>query len=156
MLSHFINMNLRKKNDKHLTKTLETNATYDDKTKSISSIMTNPKKSPKITYNLKDIKIHAYNNLIKKYNTLPYQYNLIQIDNCIKGKYCHSLASFKEKLIYEYLDEHLKKSYKIKEIQKKIPLFYDYYKVYLDFFFLSVFSDIQISELIKKLVEEKT
>lgn len=155
MLSHFINMNLRKKNDKHLTKTLETNATYDDKTKSISSIMTNPKKSPKITYNLKDIKIHAYNNLIKKYNTLPYQYNLIQIDNFIKGKYCHSLASFKEKLIYEYLDEHLKKSYKIKEIKKKIPLFYDYYKVYLDFFCSPVFADIQLSELIKKLVEEK-
>ena len=155
MLSHFIHMNLRKKNDKYLTKTLETNATYDDKTKSISSIMTNPKKSPKIIYSFKEIKSHAYNNLIRKYNTLPYQYNLLQMDNFIKGKYCHSLASFKERLIFEYLDEHLKKMYKIKEINKKIPLFYDYYKVYLDFFCCPIFADLQLSELIKKIVEQK-
>ena len=156
MSSHFIHMNLKKNHERLLTKTLETNITCDDRTKSISSIMTNPKKQfSKISYTLKDIKSYSYNQLIKKYNTLPYQYNLIQMDNFIKGKYCHSLASFKEKLMFEFNEEFLKKVYKIKEINKKIPLFYDFYKSYLDFFCSPVFADLQLNELIGKTVEKK-
>ena len=156
MASHFIHINLKKNHDRLLTKTLETNITCDDRTKSISSIMTNPKKQfSKISYILKDIKSYSYNQLIKKYNILPFQYILIQMDNFIKGKYCHSLASFKEKLLFEYKEEFLKKVYKIKEINKKIPLFYDFYKSYLDFFCSPVFADLQLNELIGKTVEKK-
>ena len=111
MSSHFIHMNLKKSHDRQLTKTLETNITIDDKTKSKSSIIVNnPKKSLlKMSRTIKEIKKCINNKLIKKYNTLPYQYNLIQIDNFIKGKYCHSLASFKEKLLFNYREEFIKK-----------------------------------------------
>ena len=132
MSSHFIRMNLKKNREKNTSKKIETNNTTKDKTKSKSSILANntKKQSSKIIYSLKKIKCDIFNNFSKKYNTLPEQYSLIQIENCILGKYCHSLATFKEKLIFNYNEEFLKKYYKIKEASKKISLFYEFYKYY--------------------------
>ena len=158
MSSHFIHMKLKKNREKHLlVKTLETNTTTDDKTKSKSSFTMNNSKKPlqKIKYTLKEIKAHTYKNLTKKYNTLPYKYNLIQIDNFVSGKYCHSLASFKEKLMFNFDEEFFKKYYKIKEIKKKIPLFYEFYKSYLQFFCTPIYSNLKLNELIEKAVEKK-
>lgn len=120
MSSHFIHMNPKKTHDRYLTKTLDTNVTSEDKSKSKSSIIIiNPKKHlTTISYTIKQIKYYSYNQLIKKYNTLPQKYNLIQLDKFITGKYCRSLASFKEKLMFNYDEEFLKKYYKIKEIKK--------------------------------------
>ena len=158
MSSHFIHINPKKNREKYLlTKTLETNTTADDKTKSKSSITINNSKKPfsKINITIKEIKKNAYKYLTKKYNTLSYKYNLIQINNFVSGKYCHSLASFKEKLMFNFDEEFLKKNYKIKEIKKKIPLFYEFYKSYLKFFCTPIFSDLNLNELIKKAVEKK-
>ena len=153
MSSHFIHINLKKGHDRNLTKTLETNITSDDKTKSKSSIIANNQK--KSSHAFKDFKIYTYNKFVDKHNTLPYQYSLIQIDNFIKGKYCHSLASFKEEIMFNFNEEFLKKLYKIKEIRKKIPLFYEFYKTYLKFFCSPTFSDLDLNELIEKAVEKK-
>ena len=158
MSSHFIRINPKKSREKYLfTKNLETNNTTEDKTKSKSSLTINNSKKPfsKIKYTKKEIKKNAYNYLVKKYNILPYKYNLIQIDNYVSGKYCHSLASFKEELMFNYGEEFLKKIYKIKEIKKKIPLFYEFYKSYLQFFCTPIFSDLSLNELIEKTVEKK-
>lgn len=157
MSSHFIHMNPKKTHDRYLTKTLDTNVTSEDKSKSKSSIIIiNPKKHlTTISYTIKQIKYYSYNQLIKKYNTLPQKYNLIQLDKFIAGKYCRSLASFKEKLMFNYDEEFLKKYYKIKEIKKKIPLFYEFYKSYLQFFCSPVFSELNLNELIGKNIEKK-
>ena len=153
MSSHFIHMNLKKNHERNLTKTLETNITSDDKTKSKSSIIAyNQKKQIHI---LKEFKIYTYNKFVQKYNTLPFKYSLIQIDHFIKGKYCHSLASFKETIMFNFDEEFFKKLYKIKEIKKKIPLFYEFYKTYLKFFCSPTFSDLDLNELIEKAVEKK-
>ena len=158
MSSHFICINPKKSREKYLfAKNFETNNTTEDKTKSKSSITINNSKKPfsKIKYTKKEIKKNAYKYLVKKYNILPYKYNLIQIDNFISGKYCHSLASFKEELMLNYDEEFLKKIYKIKEIKKKIPLFYEFYKSYLQFFCKPIFSDLSLNELIEKTAEKK-
>jgi len=157
MSSHFIHINFKKNHDRHYIKTIETNNTTEDKTKSKSSIIVNNPKNQllKISRNIKEIKKYSYNKLIKKYNTLPYQYNLIQIEHFINGKYCHSLASFKEKIMFNYTEEFLKKFYRIKEINKKIPLFYQFYKSYLQFFCSPIFADLDLNELIEKAVEKK-
>ena len=157
MSSHFIHMNLKKNREKNVAKKIGTNNTTEDKTKSKSSIIANntKKQSSKIIFSLKEIKCFVFKNFSKKYNTLPDQYSLIQIDNFISGKYCHSLASFKEKLIFNYDEEFLKKYYKIKETSKKIPLFYEFYKSYLKFFCIPIFSNLPLNELLDKVVEKK-
>ena len=150
-------MNLKKNRERYVSRTLETNFTSEDKTKSKSSIMGNNQKKQmsKYDYKLKEIECYSYNKLTKIYNTLPFKYNLIQIENFVSGKYCHSLASFKEKLLFNFEEEFLKKYYKIKEINKKLPLFYEFYKSYLQFFCTPVFSDLNLNELIEKAVEKK-
>jgi len=156
MSSHFIHMNFKKNHERFLTKTLDTNVTSNDKSKS-SIIISNPKKHfiNNISYTLKKIEYDSHILLKKKYNILPKQYNLIQLDNFIIGKYCRSLAKFKEKLMFNYREEFIKKTYKIKEIKKKLPLFYEFYKSYLQFFCSPTFSDLKLNELIEKTREKK-
>ena len=156
MSSHFIHMNLKKNHERYLTKTLDTNITSNDKSKS-SFIITNPKKHyiNNISYTLKQIEYHSHYLLKKKYNILPKQYNIIQLENFINGKYCRSLAKFKERLMFNYREEFIKKIYRIKEIKKKLPLFYEFYKSYLQFFCSPTFSDLKLNELIEKTVEKK-
>ena len=150
-------MSYKKNRVKNFIKTKGTNNTTEDLSKSKSSIIayTIKKQFSKIIYSLKEIKIYVYNNLSKKYNTLPYKYNLMQVDNFISGKYCHSLATFKEKLIYNHEEEFLKKYYRMKEINKSIPLFYEFYKSYLKIFCVPIFSNLPLNELKDKAIEEK-
>ena len=159
MSSHFIHMNFKKNHDRYFKKALESNITVDDKTKTKSKSITlanNSKRQiSKITYSFKQIKSFAYKKLINNYNILPYQYNLNQIDNFIKGKYCHSLASFKEIIIFNFSEEFLRKLYKIREIKKKLPLFYEFYKSYLQFFCYPTLSDLNLNELLGKIIEKK-
>ena len=93
--------------------------------------------------------------LYKKYNILPQTYNSIQLDNFIKGKYCHSLSKFKENLIFNYTKEFMKKFYTKKESIKKIPLFVEFYKTYLQFFCSPTLKELNLNELIEERVEIK-
>ena len=72
-------MNLKKNHKRYLTKTLDTNITSNDKSKS-SIIIANPKKNfiNNTTYSLKQIEYHSHNLLKKKHNILPKQYNSIR------------------------------------------------------------------------------
>ena len=74
----------------------------------------------------------------------------MKIDNFISGKYCHSLATFKEKLINNSEKEFLKKYYRMKEINKAIPSFYEFYKSYLKFLCVPIFSNRPLNELLKE------
>ena len=90
-----------------------------------------------------------------KYNILPKEYTLMQIENFIKAKYCHSLAKFKEDLLYNFQQEFFKKYYKKKESLIKLPLFSDFYKTYLLFFCAPTLSELNLNELIEEMVERK-
>ena len=80
---------------------------------------------------------------------------MIQLENFIRAKYCHSLAKFKEDLLFNYKQEFLKRFYKKKESQNKIPLFSQFYKAYLQFFCSPMLSELNLNELIEEMVERK-
>ena len=79
----------------------------------------------------------------------------IQLENFIRAKYCHSLAKFKEDLLFNYKQEFLKRYYKKKESKDKIPLFSQFYKAYLQFFCSPILAELNLNELIEEMVERK-
>ena len=138
MTSIFLQLNLHKKSHKKLlTNNQETNTTtekFEEKTKSSLIQINNNKKKMRNNYYLKRYENYFHKKLVIKYNVLPQEYNLMQLNNFVSAKYCHSLASFKEKLIYNDNEEFLKDYYKLIESKKEIPKFSEFYKSYLNFF----------------------
>ena len=112
-------------------------------------------KEAKESYYLIQYKKYFQKKLVIKYNILPKEYTLIQLENFIRAKYCHSLAKFKEDLLFNYKQEFLKRFYKKKESQNKIPLFSQFYKAYLQFFCSPILSELNLNELIEEMVERK-
>lgn len=79
----------------------------------------------------------------------------MKLENFIEAKYCHSLARFKELLLFNYDEEFLKRYYSRKEALKKIPLFSEFYKSYLKFFCFPTLAELKLNELIEDMVENK-
>ena len=156
----FFHMNSCKKNhETKMTKTLETNIT-SEKSKSNSQTQVgqttqNNNLSRKNNIYLRQYQKYFNKKLVIKYNILPNEYNLMKLDNFITAKYCHSLASFKEKLIFNYDEEFLNQFYTKKESQKKIPLFSEFYKSYLLFFCFPTLAELRLNDLIEDMVEKK-
>ena len=123
-----------------------------NKFNSINSENTFPKKNNKKNNNYE---IHIHKKLYLQYNILPNQYEQIQINNFIKGKYCHSLSFLKESLIYNYQKEFLKKYYTKSQSMKQIKLFAEFYKTYLQFFCSPTLNELNLNELIEEMVETK-
>jgi len=151
-------MNSCKKNhETKMTKTLETNIT-SEKSKSNSQVQPttqNNNLSRKNNIYLRQYQKYFNKKLVIKYNILPNEYNLMNLDNFITAKYCHSLATFKEKLIYNYDEEFLNQFYSKKDSLKKIPLFSEFYKSYLLFFCFPTLAELRLNDLIEDMVEKK-
>lgn len=156
----FFHMNSFKKNhETKMTKTLETNIT-SEKSKSNSQTQVaqstqNNNHSRKNNIYLRQYQKYFNKKLVIKYNILPNEYSLMKLDNFITAKYCHSLASFKEKLIFNYDEEFLNQFYNKKESLKKIPLFSEFYKSYLLFFCFPTLAELRLNDLIEDMVEKK-
>lgn len=147
--------NSRKPYKIELTKANEisiTGVTAEDKTKSNTLLVS--KKEKESSY-LKGITTYLKKKKSIKYNTLPYEFGLMKLDNFITGKYCRALAVFKEKLIYYYDEEFLKEFYKLNESKNKIPLFSGFYRSYLKFFCSPTLADLKINDLLEKMIEKK-
>ena len=161
MNSIFFHMTGHKKNHQpKKTKTLETNATSDkgeEKSKSNSQTSNQTNNLSKKRNNLYLLQYQKYFNkkLVIKYNILPNEYILMKLDNFISAKYCRSLASFKEQLIFNYEEEFLNSFYNKKVSHKKIPLFCEFYKSYLKFFCFPTLSELKLNELFEDVVEKK-
>ena len=161
MTSIYLQLNLHKKYHNILFKnTQETNATsdkFEEKTKSsiIQNQLINYKIYKSNNYYLKRYENYFNKKLVIKYNVLPKEYHQIQLNNFILAKYCHSLASFKEILLYNNIEEFLKDYYKLKESKKEIPKYSEFYKSYLKFFCFPTFSELRLNDLIEEMVENK-
>ena len=142
-------------------KTLETNMTSDkgdEKSQNTTNLLIsnfNTTKKDRNSLYILQYQKYFLKKLVIKYNILPNEYNLMKLDNFIAAKYCHSLAVFKEMLIYNYDEEFLKRYYSRKEAIKKIPLFSEFYKSYLKFFCFPTLSELKLNELIEDMVENK-
>ena len=160
MTSIYLQLNFQKRfHNKLHTFTQETNTTTDkieDKTKnSLTQLQTHNNNRSRFNYYLKRYENYFHKKLVIKYNALPQEYIQNQINNFIIAKYCHSLASFKENLIYYDIDEFLKEYYKKKESINRIPKFPEFYKSYLDFFCFPTLADLKLNDLIEEMVEKK-
>ena len=152
--------NNKKTHQQKRTKTLETNITSDrgeEKSNSQNIFINQNNPSSKKYNNLYLLQYQKYFNkkLVIKYNVLPNEYTLMKLDNFITAKYCHSLASFKEQLLFNYDEEFLNRFYTKKETTKKIPLFSEFYKSYLKFFCFPTLAELKLNDLIEDMVEKK-
>ena len=151
----------RKSHNPKMTKTLETNITSDkgeEKSQNITYLLLSNNatiKKDKNSLYLLQYQKYFMKKLVIKYNVLPNEYNLMKLENFIEAKYCHSLARFKELLLFNYDEEFLKRFYSRKEALKKIPLFSEFYKSYLKFFCFPTLAELKLNELIEDMVENK-
>jgi hypothetical protein len=70
----------------------------------------------------------------KKYSKMPNSYIINIIDNIIYNEKSHIVASFKDRLIIDDTGEFLKRFYKKKESDLRLPKFYEYYDLYSKIF----------------------
>jgi NTP pyrophosphatase (non-canonical NTP hydrolase) len=70
----------------------------------------------------------------KKYSKMPKSYNMNIIDNIIYNEKSHIVAVFKDRLIIDDTGEFLKRYYKIRESNIRLPKFYEYYELYSKIF----------------------
>ena len=151
----------RKSHNPKMTKTLETNITSDkgeEKSQNLTYLLLSNNatiKKDKNSLYLLQYQKYFMKKLVIKYNVLPNEYNLMKLENFIEAKYCHSLARFKELLLFNYDEEFLKRFYSRKEALKKIPLFSEFYKSYLKFFCFPTLAELKLNELIEDMVENK-
>ena len=91
-----------------------------------------------------------YKSLYNKYGkntTLKYQTSIIT--NLISSKNCRMLALVKDSMIYDFIDEFLKRYYKKKESKIQIPKLVNYYKNYLRFFCKPTFRHYSLNNIIQ-------
>jgi hypothetical protein len=159
MTSTYLQLNLQKRiHNKMNTFTQETNTTsdrFEDKTKSSLQLQMHNNKKNRFNFYLKRYENYFHKKLVIKYNVLPQEFSQIQLNNFIIAKYCHNLAAFKESLIYNDIEEYLRKYYKIIDSILKIPKFAEFYKSYLVFFCFPTFAELKINDLIEDMVENK-
>ena len=83
---------------------------------------------------IKSIIKKIYKLFFKKYSKLPNNYNIIIVDNIIYNEKSHIVSTFKDRLIIDDDGEFLKRYYKKKESDIRLPKFYEYYDLYSKIF----------------------
>ena len=139
-----INKKIKNKSQKQNKSSLETNRTYSSNIKSSDN-----------SYRNNFYKKFINKILFSKYNTLPKDHDMILLENVIQSKYCRDLAVFKEKILFNYNEEFLRRYYKEEESKIRIPKFVIYYKNYLIFFCRPIFSELNLNDLIQVYSEKK-
>ena len=106
----------------------------------------------------KELKKIAMNQTHKRYGVkskLKYQYIGLIMENLIFNKNTHLVSTFKDYMIWDYIEEFLKRYYKNYESNERVPKFASFYKNYLKFFCIPTFKDIFCNEMIHNYSEKK-
>ena len=93
--------------------------------------------------------------LFSKYVNSKEELNKQYIDSLIKNKKCHYCTMFKDYLIYDFIDEFIKKYYSNKESIIKLPKISIYYYHYLKFFCRPFFKNYYYNILIQNYFDRK-
>ena len=94
-------------------------------------------------------------NLINKYGNSNEECNKQFIYSLLNNKKCHYTSIFKDYLIYDYIDEFLKKGYSIQESKLKLPKISIYYFHYLSFFCRPFFRNFYYNNIIQNYFDNK-
>ena len=114
--------------------------------------------SKKKTKSYKDLKKVALNSIHKRYGAkakLKYTYTGLIMENLIFNKNTHLVSTFKDYMIWDYIEEFLKRFYRNEESNERVPKFASFYKNYLKFFCVPTFKDIFCNEMIHNYSEKK-
>ena len=106
----------------------------------------------------KELKKLAMNNIYKRYgpnSQIKYKYKGLIMENLIFNKNSHLVAIFKDYMIWDYIEEFLKRFYNEFESTERVPKFASFYKNYLKFFCIPKFKDIYYNEMIHNFSEKK-
>ena len=106
----------------------------------------------------KDLKKIAMNQINKRYGPkakIKYKYIGLIMENLIFNKNTHLVSTFKDFMIWDYIEEFLKRFYKGVESEERVPKFASFYKNYLKFFCIPTFKDIFCNEMIHNYSEKK-
>ena len=106
----------------------------------------------------KSLKKIAMNNINKRYgpkSKLKYKYIGLIMENLVFNKNTHLVSVFKDYMIWDYIEEFLKRYYKDKESAERVPKFASFYKNYLKFFCIPTFKDNFCNEMIHNHSEKK-
>ena len=95
------------------------------------------------------------NNTYGDKNNLKYQYIGLIMYNLIFNKNTHLVSVFKDYMIIDYIEEFLKRYYKLKESHYKLPQFSTFYKNYLKFFCSPTLNNLNANNLIHNRCEKK-
>ena len=93
--------------------------------------------------------------LSKKYSHDEKNYNDNLIECLIYNKNSHYASVFRDCMLYDYIDEYLKRFYHRSEAMKKVPKLSKYYTNYLSFFLRPVFRDFFVNSELKIYGENK-
>ena len=89
-----------------------------------------------------------------KYNSRKIYNDLIMF-TLLFNKNTHLVSLFKDYMIYDYVDEFLKRFYTDTEISERLPQFSVFYKNYLTFFCQPCFASFKYNNLIQRNREKK-
>ena len=95
------------------------------------------------------------NNKYGDKNNLNYQYIGLVMHNLIFNKGSHLVSVFKDYMIVDYVEEFLKRFYKLNESHYKLPQFSSFYKNYLKFFCEPTIKHFFFNNLIHNRLEKK-
>jgi hypothetical protein len=93
--------------------------------------------------------------LFSKYGDSKTELNKQYIYSLLKNKKCHFSSLFKDYLIYDYIDEFLRKIYFIDELKAKLPQISLYYYHYLSFFCRPFFKHFYYNNTIQNCFDNK-
>ena len=82
----------------------------------------------------KSIEYTIHQNFIKKYKSMPFNYNIYITNNIIFNDKSHLVSKFKEFLVMDDGGEFLKRYYKKKESIQRLPRFFEFYFLYSKLF----------------------
>ena len=94
-------------------------------------------------------------NLLNKYRNSKEEFNKQYIYSLLNNKKCHFTSIFKDFLIFDYLDEFLKRNYSIEESKHKLPKISIYYFHYLSFFCRPLFKSFYYNHIIQNYFDNK-
>jgi hypothetical protein len=128
------------------------------KTQSEHKKIRNPFNNIKPFYTLAQCEKKIYKKFHKNYNSKSNNFiklNDLIINEFIFNKNTHIVSIFKDHMIFDFIDEFLKRSYNLNEIHIRIPRFAVFYKNYLKFFCKPTFNDFICNEIIQEHSEKK-
>ena len=115
------------------------------------------KNIPKPIKSMKEIEKIAFTKFSNHFNSKSKHNNILELimEVLIFNKDCHLVTVFKDYMIWDFIDEFLKRYYNREEGKDRIPRYAHFYRNYSKFFCRPTFRDFEINEIIQEHGEKR-